>query len=257
MNYEARPNAHARQPSVVPVAIITSLLTSLVVTAVVLGVTGNLGLPGSDTDEEAGKKLKVIKVPAVIGLTPEVAGDVVRARNLRLLVSGEREDDKVEKGRIVEQDPMDGSDLNTDGAIKVVVSSGVKKVEIPPIVGKPVEEAKQLLTSLGLTVADVNETGEGEPGTVTDATPKPGEIVEKGHAVTLTASPAGVVVPDVVGKYVGKAKKELEEAGFEKGEVKWRYNEYQDANVVLSQEPEAGAMAPPGSAINLVVNEED
>ncbi len=251
MNYENRPN---RQPSVAPVAFFTSLATSLVVTLAILILTGNFK-PLANEDEKEAKDVR--NVPSIIGVTPEIAGDVVRARGLRLLVSGEREDSKVPKGQIVDQDPMAGSDLNAGGAIKVVVSLGVKEIEVPEIIGKPIDDAKELLTDKGLAVGDIDETGTGDPGTVTDADPKPGTKVEEGKKVDIVMSPAGMLVPDVTNKYFGKAKKELEEAGFKKGKVTWKYNDYKDANIVLSQEPEAGAIAPLGTEINLVVNEED
>jgi eukaryotic-like serine/threonine-protein kinase len=256
MSYETRVNPHSRSASAAPVAFLTSLFTSLAVTVGVLALTGNLKMPGSG-DAAKTAVPAVRKVPSVIGIAPEVAGDVVRARELRLLVRGEREDSKMAKGKIVEQDPMAGSDLEAGGAVKVTVSLGPKTIEVPPVIGKPTEEAKQLITEKGLAVGKVDPSGEGPPGTVIDAEPKPGTELSEGQEVSLVVSPDGIVVPEVVGMYVGKARKELEAVGLKKGSTTWRYNEYRDENVVLSQEPAAGAIAPPGSEVNLVVNEED
>ena len=67
--------------------------------------------------------------------------------------------------------------------------------------------------------------------------------------------PAGKKVPKVVGLYFRKAKETLKEAGFKVGKTTRRYNDNLDPNVVLSQTPEAETLAPPESAIDLVLND--
>jgi hypothetical protein len=40
------------------------------------------------------------------------------------------------------------------------------------------------------------------------------------------------------------------------GQIRWTYNEDWAPYMVLKQDPEEGANAPPGSAVDLVVNED-
>jgi serine/threonine-protein kinase len=256
MSYETRTQPYSRRSSTVLVAFFTSLFTALIVTVAVLWLTGNLqSSRAQDESQVANKKLR--KVPSLIGLTTETAADLLRSRDLRMVVGGEQPDPKVPKGKVAEQDPLADSELVKGGEVKVIVSSGVKKQKVPPVVGKPLEEAKGLLAAKGLTVGKVLETGEGDPGTVTEVQPGVGAEVADGSEVTLTISPAGTPVPDVVGSYRPKAKKLLEEAGFKVGKIRWGYNDYKDYNVVIKQEPEAGTIAPLETAVDLTVNDEE
>ena len=84
MNYENPTRAYSsRRSAVVPIAFLTSLFTSLIVTVVILWLSGNLQ---SAKLNQSGESEDLRKVPAVVGLTLGVAGDVLRTRDLRLVV---------------------------------------------------------------------------------------------------------------------------------------------------------------------------
>lgn len=253
MNYQNDMPPY-RRPAVVPIAFLTALFTSIAVTVAILWLTGNLrslkDARGSGKDA-AGLR----EVPAVVGLTPEVAADVLKARELLFVVSEKAPDAEVPEGKIISQEPLPESELKAGSTVKVVVSTGVAQVAVPSVVGDSVDRAKVKLEEKGLVVGKVSETGEGEPGMVTEMQPKAGTTVKMGEEINLVAAPAGKPVPDVEKKYLFKAKKIIEEAGFKVGKITRRYNDNLDENVVLSQEPAAEALAPPGSEVNLVVNE--
>jgi eukaryotic-like serine/threonine-protein kinase len=253
MNYQPNDMPY-RRPAVVPIAFLTSLFTSLAVTVALLWLTGNLrSLKDAQSDSQKSGALR--EVPAVVGLSPEVAGDVLQARELLFVVSGEQADSEIPKGKIISQEPLPESELKAGSTVKVIVSTGVAQVSVPSVVGIPLDEAKQKLEAKGLAVGKVSETGEGDPGTVTAMQPKAGTSVKMGEEIELTAVPSGKPVPDVEKKYYHKAKKMLEEAGFKVGKITRRYNDNLDENVVLDQEPAAETLAPPGSEVNLVLND--
>ncbi len=262
MNYnENMPSYGHRSSSDIPLTIITSVITSAAVTVGVLFFTGNLKTPGAAADEQAdAAKETAVKddskqVPPLVGLTPDVAKEVLRARGLRLVVQGRKPDSTVKEGQIAQQDPLPQSEIPEGGAVTVTVSSGVKQVEVPDIVGKSAAEAEEMLKTAGLTVKDVAETGQCAPAAVCECQPEVGKSVNEGSAVSLVVAPA-LTVPNVVDKYLGKAREELEKAGLKAGKIRWRSNDYKDSNIVLSQEPAAGTIASPGDEIDLFVNEE-
>lgn len=258
MNYNESMPPYSRRPSEIPTTILTAALTAAAVTVAVLFVTGNLksGPAAVETVEEKdAAKDESRQVPSVLGLTPEVALEVLRARDLRLVVQGRRPDNTVKEGQIAEQDPMAQSEIPMNGAVTVVVSAGAKQTDVPDIIGKPVKEAEEMLTAVGLSVKETDETGQCAPATVCECQPAVGTAVNEGAALKLVIAPA-LGVPDVVGKYLGKAKEELEKAGLKVGKIRWRSNDYKDGNIVLSQEPVAGTVASPGDEIDLFVNEE-
>jgi serine/threonine-protein kinase len=254
MNYG---NPSYRKSADVPLTVFTSVLTSTIVTVGILYFTGNL-LPETEpapVKEEDATSEKTVETPSLIGLTTEVAGEVLRARGLRLVVQEERPDSAVSKGKICEQDPLANSELNTGGAVAVVISTGLGQSPIPNVAGKTLEEAKKLLTEAGFKVGDINESDEGTPGTVFATSPDNGTTAKHGATVDITVTKA-IKVPKVVGMYISKAKKTLTDAGFKIGRLKWGDTGAYDAHVVLAQDPEPDTVVVPGTEIILTVNSE-
>jgi len=234
--------------------VLTSVITSTAMTVVLLAVTGNLGLDRGKPEAPAPVQRKL--VPSLIGLPLETAQDLLLDRRLRLEVKAKRADESAPRGAIVEQTPKARGELRIGGTVVVIVSSGVKMLKVPALKGKSIETARELLVAAGFEVGGISDKGEGAPGTVTDSKPRSGAKVTEGSAVDLVVVPAGVPVPELVGLRTRAAKKAIKEAGFKLGKIKWKYNEHKPANLVLGQDPEAGATAPLESKINLVLNEE-
>ena len=244
----------------IAVTVFTSVLTSAFITFGILFFTGNLIPPEKPTEDPAtnspADEQARPTAPSLKGLTPEVAGEVLRARDLRLVVQEERPDDEVPKGKIAEQDPLPNSELKPGGAVAVVVSTGLASTDVPDVIGKTKDEAEQLIRAAGFTVGAINEvdTG-GTPGTVAQTTPAKGETAKSGSAVTLAVT-RGVTVPKVVGKYLSRARKDIDEAGLKVGRIRWGDTDALDSNVVMRQEPDADTVVLPGSEIILTVNSE-
>ncbi|MDD6791213.1 MAG: PASTA domain-containing protein [Thermobifida fusca] len=89
---------------------------------------------------------------------------------------------------------------------------------MPNVVGQKVDDARRLLESSDLEVTVVEEHHDEVPeGHVISQDPEAETTVGAGQSVTLTVSsgPELVEVPDIRGWKVDKARKELEERGFE------------------------------------------
>ncbi len=261
MNYpESMPPRGNRSPDVF-ISIVTASLTAAAITVAILFVTGNLQSNGkrssdsTNSDNASGAAEATRQVPLLLGMTVEVAQELLRSRDLRLVVQGRRPDNNYKEGQIAEQDPFAESEIPAKGAVTVVVSTGPKHTEMPNLSGKTVQEAEQLLSNIGISVKEISETGKCTPSTVCESQPGAGSLVNEGSKVTLVIA-ASLTVPDVVGKYFGNAKEELEKVGLKVGKIRWRSNEDRSANIVLAQEPTAGTVASPGDAVDLFVNEE-
>ena len=249
-------NSSHRSTSDIPVTVFTSVLTSVFVTVGILYFTGNLlpeAEPANSVKEEETEANKTIETPSLKGLTTEVAREVLRTRGLRLIVQEERPDNTVPKGKICEQDPLPNSELNTGGAVAVVVSTGSDQSPVPDVAGKTLEEAKTLLANAGFKVGNITETDTGTPGTVLSTSPEKGAEAKSGETVDITVTKA-VTVPKVTGMYLSRAKKTLTDAGFKIGRLKWGDTEAEDSNVILNQEPAADTVVLPGIEIILTVN---
>lgn len=249
--------SYARTPGPstdIPVTVFTSVLTSAFVTLGILFYTDNLVREESTDDESPKKDMEDnVTAPSLKGLTSEVAAEVLRGRNLRLVVQDERPDDKVPKGKIVTQDPLAGSELKADGAISVVISTGPDSSEIPDVIGKTKEEAERLIHTAGFAIGAIEENDTGTPGTVFATIPPKGDKAKPGTKIKLTITKS-VKVPKVVGKYLSRAKKEIQDAGLKVGKLRWGDTGAKDSRVILKQEPEPNTVVLPGSEVILTVN---
>lgn len=196
-------------------------------------------------------------VPQVIGLPRNTAAELLKARGLLLVVRERRPDPALPEGSIVAQDPLPDSELAQGSSVNVVLSAGAPAATtVPKVLGLTLADARNALESAKLQAGAVAGPAGGDERLVVACLPATGESVAPGSVVALTVGLPPVPVPKLVGLSLQRAKKAIEEAGLKVGKVKVRYDDNLDAFVVLSQTPEAGALAPAGSEVELVRNEE-
>ena len=156
-------------------------------------------------DQPPGKRVKagrVINVVVSLGremiAVPDLVGQpllqsrlVVEGARLQIGQVNERFDDTVKPGLIISQDPPAGTRIPRGSALTLLVSRGPELVEMPVLVGRPLEEARRRLEELGLIVRQVRSavSPDLEPGTVVDQSPDPGRRVRPSETeVVLTVS---------------------------------------------------------------------
>lgn len=236
--------------------ILVSMFTSAITSAAML--VGFIGLPYVVGDRQESKDN--IQIPSLIGLTPDQARLLLDPLGLSLIISEQREDNKVEIGHIAQQNPMQGSWVKRGTSIQLVLSKGKTTLQIPGLTGLPIEEAVQKLSQIGLKVGKITRE-QSESVTeehVITSVPVAGKAIDPASSVDLVVSEGSKVkVPDVVGKGLRVAKNLLIESGLVVGRVVYGYNEDRRGGIVLRQEPEADSMLDKGSSIRLVVNESD
>ncbi|SEI07580.1 Membrane carboxypeptidase (penicillin-binding protein) [Leifsonia sp. CL147] len=125
------------------------------------------------------------------------------------------------------------------------------QVAIPDLTGKTPDEAKSILTGLGLDSADGPVQDSVAPaGTIAATDPPAGTQVTKGTPITLfTSNGSLVAVPNVVGQKYGDALAALTAAGFT---VKTSGGN-NPASIVQAQDPAAGAPAKRGAQVTLAL----
>jgi beta-lactam-binding protein with PASTA domain len=198
-----------------------------------------------------------VKVPVLVGLPVLIAGELLEARGLRLVVREKRAHEVLPAEAIIEQEPLADSAVPRESAVSVVVSNGkAATVLVPELVGKTLDEAKQALKDAELTLGALSGAAEGDRA-VQKSDPEAQTAVTRGSAVQLVMVATGVEVPKLVGMPFGKAKKAIEQAGLTVGKVRETFDDYKDPWVVLQQTPEPGARVAKGATIDLVRNEGD
>jgi eukaryotic-like serine/threonine-protein kinase len=134
-------------------------------------------------------------------------------------------------------------------------------VTVPDVTGMTVNEARETLEADGLTAGTITrvQSADDPEGTVVGQSPAAGRQVEEGSAVDLevagapppTATP--VAVPGVVGSSQAAAEAQLTGAGFTVV-VSQAESDTVPAGSVISQDPQAGVVATPGSRVSIVVS---
>ncbi|MGW7251337.1 Stk1 family PASTA domain-containing Ser/Thr kinase [Streptomyces decoyicus] len=194
---------------------------------------------------------EIVDVPDLSG-TP--VADAKRKLRERGLVPGTvtREfNEEVAKGSVIRTDPAGGSKRRPDTAVGLTVSRGTA-IDVPGVLGSDRTDAVSTLRAAGFQVrfADQPVFSTQDKGTIARQTPVEGGKLGKGDTVTLTLSkgPEMIPVPDVTGKNVDDAKKQLTDLGFQV-EVDKPLLFPQDT--VESQSVDPGKKAPKGGTITI------
>lgn len=249
----------------------SSLATVILISSLAAaGTTAALVLAG-------GGRAAAVAVPVLVGLPEEEARLVAEGSKLTLEVAGSMSDPVVRPGAVAHQSPLAGEKVEAGSRVQVTISRGIPR-RVPNLVNLPRAVAEQRLAGLGLRIGAVRlERSAGLPdGTVVATEPPAGSTLAPGTSVELvlsrasapatraSASPAPlahtgptVTVPKVVGVRLRFAGERLRAAGLVLGKVSREADEDHIEDYVLRQSPEAGAVAPRGSAVDLVVNRND
>ena len=193
-----------------------------------------------------------IPAPNFVGTPIKDARKVAGGQGIVLIEDESRDAPDAQPGEILEQIPPPGTPL-VNREIRVVTAKA-KEARIPNLVGKPIAEAKQTLSDLGVEVTEVQKDSSKTPGTVISQKPLPNTKLSPGTPVELTIAALPLIqVPGLTGKYLNAAKTSLKDSGLELGDIKRVEHAEHGENYVLRQDPAAGSKVPFGTVVNLTV----
>ena len=236
-----RPVPERRMSPWVWVAVAALVIILGVGTAFALGALGN------------GK----IIVPSLVGLTEEEAAAELEAAGLTPGEITTQNDPDVEIGKIISQDPESGTKVEEGTAVNIVISAGIEQVEMPDLTELPEADAIDALTEAGLdydrSVDEFNT--EVDEGLVIRTEPEALAMVAKGTRVVLYVSKGTekVQVPDVTGKTLADATKDLQAAGLKVTSAE-EFSETVPKGRVISQTPDGDVYVDAGSTVKLTVS---
>ncbi len=160
-------------------------------------------------------------------------------------------DDSIPIGFVISQNPMAGKKMGPGSSVDLVISSGPSLIVLGDISKKSLEDATQILETLGLGFETVEEFSEDiEEGLVSGTLPEAGEIVTPEDIVTVIISLGiKIEVPEVEGLSYQDAIDKLEEAGL-LATVSGDTN-----GVVRKQLPRKGEFLEPEGVVELTFDE--
>jgi hypothetical protein len=131
-----------------------------------------------------------VEVPDLSGQEVSQANSQLAGRGLKLGARSEAPSDTVSKGRIIEQRPVSGTKVEAGNSVDVKVSSGPSTVEVPVLLGKSHDEARNILDTAGLRLGTVGKVPSDEVAEdhVVEQYPASGSKVERGTSLRVTVA---------------------------------------------------------------------
>ena len=154
-------------------------------------------------------------IPYVVDLETDRAVYVIEESGFTIGQKIEVSDDNVPIGFIISQNPMAGKKMGPGSSVDLVISSGPSLIELGDLSKKSLEDATQILETLGLEFEITEEFSEDtEEGLISGTLPEAGEIITPDELITLIVSLGiKIEVPEVEGLNYQAAIDALEEAG--------------------------------------------
>ena len=190
-------------------------------------------------------------IPYVVDLETERAIYVIEESGFTIGQKIEVNDDNVPIGFIISQNPMAGKKMGPGSTVDLVISSGPSLIELGDLSRKSVEDATQILETLGLEFETLEEYSEDiEEGLVAGTLPEAGEIITPDDVITIIVSLGiKIEVPEVEGLTYQDAIDKLEEAGLV-ATISGNTN-----GVVRKQLPRKGEFLEPEGVVELTFDE--
>lgn len=189
---------------------------------------------------------EVVNLPDLIGKTfNEVKSDLAE-KKLTVVQSGYQLHQNIEKGKIIYQDPPEGSKLKLNGLVKVILSSGKEKVTVPRLVNKMEQSVNSLLRESGLRKGKISHiyTPKHAAGRIVSQYP-PAEVeVGRESRVSFLVSQGKneeiFLMPDLLGRRVEPVLEWLENLEFRVGDTRRAVYRGLAAGIIIHQTPQQG-----------------
>jgi serine/threonine-protein kinase len=238
------------------IAFITSLVVSVIVSFTFMQLVPKIGSGNSET----------VAVPDIDNLELQKAKMILDEKGLKAIVEDEHFSSTIGKGRVIDQKPIAGQNVNKGTSVRVILSKGPetvipegKEVIVPSVIGFDINQAKVYIAERGLSVGTIDkEESEKPKDVVINTIPEPGKKVTEGMAIRLIVSSGGgnVTVPNLRGKSEYSARSMLQERGLEMGLRRTTTSAEHAFDIIIYQDPPAGTTVERGSKVNITINRE-
>ena len=203
-----------------------------------------------------------VTLPHLTGLSLEEGSARLAEVGVGLIRREERDrfDSEVPPGRVVDQIPKGGTPAKRGSLVEVALSRGRELVEVPDLLGQPMQTVLVHLKASSLTMGRVLRVfaTRGEEGKVVRQHPLPGAKVDPMTPVVLFVrvadSDESLVMPDLISRNYEVVRHFFELRDFRVGSIKYEAYEGAAPGTVLRQYPLPGHRLGHRNVISLVVS---
>lgn len=199
----------------------------------------------------------LVKLPSLIGKDTIYALEQLNKIGLRMKVTGQEFSVLVPENHIIDQEPKPFEVIRRDRAVKVVLSKGAEKVDVPKVIDEPWLRAQNLLQKAGLKIGRLARVYHDsvEKNRVIAQNPSGNSMVSRGTGVDLLLSdgkpPKYMFMPGLKGLNLNAALKRLSASELQPGNITYSYNANVPPNRVMSQSVAFGFRVVAGEKIDL------
>ena len=225
---------------------------------VLLGALGLTFLVSFGVSMRVALWAREVQVPSLVGRAVNEATTILGDRDLALRVEeNQRADDNIPAGRVMQQEPDEGSTSRRQRTVRVWISSGPRRTIVPPLIGQNERAAQTRLQQDGVGVSSVSEFRSADyPADVvvaqdpaaTSRSPEVSILLNRGEMA------ATYVMPDVIGVDGDGAADALRRQGFRVSIVGTQPYPGVPPGTVVRQQPAGGFRVGASDAISLEVS---
>ena len=204
---------------------------------------------------------KEVVVPDVKGMSYSEAKEVLEEKGLKIEKADEPiASQKIEKGKIVSQTPSKNSKVKKGRTVRVILSAGNAELKVPDLKGLSYNEAKTLLSEMGLQISKGDEVDSDSisEGLIASQYPAAKTKVDQGDIITVNISRGkkDAVIPKLVGtKFTSEndISEILSKYGYKLGKVSYEES-YETPGTIIKQSPDAGTTAEKKTTVDIVIS---
>ena len=183
---------------------------------------------GSTVNVVVSKGQEIVKVTKLVGKTKDEARKELKDLGLEMEIEEVNSDD-VEPGIVIEQDKQEGEEVLAGTKIKLKVSLGIEKVEVPDLTGLSEDEAKAKITEAKLKWIRTDKIKDSGKGTgVVEQNISPKSMVDKNTEISITINEYQKITQGTINIYVAALTgytpkyKKVEDGKDEDGKTKYK-----------------------------------
>ncbi|MDK2918328.1 MAG: eukaryotic-like serine/threonine-protein kinase [Candidatus Petromonas sp.] len=205
--------------------------------------------------------IKELEVPDVKNLSYEAAKQKLESLGFMSIEKSKEQYSKVvEEGHILSQDPEAGEIVKETYTVRLTLSKGPKKVKVPNLIHKELDEAKLILENNNLKLGNITYKYDDLPiGIILEQSPNSDTEIAEDSEINLIVSEGRkiqtVIMPNLIGKNIDSAKETIKALGLIIKEIDRKYDPNVEKNSIISQSIKPGTEVKENSVVSLVVSE--
>ncbi|MGD8539662.1 MAG: PASTA domain-containing protein [Candidatus Aminicenantes bacterium] len=190
---------------------------------------------------------EMVTIPDLTTKSMEEAKEILMEKKLFVIKSGIELHERIDKEKIIAQDPLAGSKVKINTAVKVVLSAGKEKVIVPRFIGRSLQAIGPEIIEAGLMKGKISHvhTPAYAAGKIVSQHPLDNEEVARGSRISFLVSQGErekkFLMPDLIGKRASVVIEKLKELEFNIGHIRYSYYPGLDSGIIINQYPEPGS----------------